>query len=237
MFAHEYGHDLGLPDHYDTSGGGENGVNWWTLMAQSRYSAAGDQSIGERAADLGAWDKLQLGWLDYEVAVAGQNRTFVLGPHEYQTAKAQALVVVLPKKRVTTDYGKPAAGTQMWWSAKGDNHDNTLTRTLDLTGKSSAALTLKARFDIEAAASTTVRVRLRRRSARRTALDGTVGGKPFSHDGEGNAHRRQLRRPRLDRRSAWTPSPASRSQLRFRYRTDSRPRATRTGPLFADEIK
>ena len=26
MFAHEYGHDLGLPDHYDTAGGGDNAV-------------------------------------------------------------------------------------------------------------------------------------------------------------------------------------------------------------------
>ena len=39
VFAHEYGHDLGLPDHYDTAGG-DNAVNWWTLMAQSRVSAA-----------------------------------------------------------------------------------------------------------------------------------------------------------------------------------------------------
>ena len=33
VFAHEYGHDLGLPDHYDTAGGPDNAVNWWTLMA------------------------------------------------------------------------------------------------------------------------------------------------------------------------------------------------------------
>ena len=38
--------------------------------------------------DLGAWDKLQLGWLDYETVVAGQNKTLDLGPHEYNTAKA-----------------------------------------------------------------------------------------------------------------------------------------------------
>ena len=67
VFFHEYGHDLGLPDHYDTSGlPSQNPVNWWTIMAQSRVGAKGDQGIGLHGADLGAWDKLQLGWLDYE---------------------------------------------------------------------------------------------------------------------------------------------------------------------------
>src|SRR5690606_16417870 len=32
VFAHEFGHDLGLPDLYDTSGG-ENGTGFWTLMS------------------------------------------------------------------------------------------------------------------------------------------------------------------------------------------------------------
>ena len=71
-------------------------------MAQSRVSAPEDQGIGTRAADLGAWDKLQLGWLDYEIVAAGQNRTLDLGPHEYNSAKPQGVVVVLPKKQVVT---------------------------------------------------------------------------------------------------------------------------------------
>ena len=99
VFAHEYGHDLGLPDEYDTSGAPvENGVNWWTIMAQSRVGKPTDGGIGEQAADFNAWDKLQLGWLDYEIVAAGQNRTVELGPHEYNTKKAQSLVVTLPKK-------------------------------------------------------------------------------------------------------------------------------------------
>ena len=35
VFSHEFGHDLGLPDEYDTSGntgGAENSTAWWTIM-------------------------------------------------------------------------------------------------------------------------------------------------------------------------------------------------------------
>ena len=45
-------------------------------------------------------------------SVAGQNRTLDLGPHEYNSDKAQGLVVVLPDKSVTHDVGAPAAGHQ-----------------------------------------------------------------------------------------------------------------------------
>ena len=48
VFAHEYGHDLGLPDLYDTASGGAQPVEFWSLMSQSRLSAAGDQGIGTR---------------------------------------------------------------------------------------------------------------------------------------------------------------------------------------------
>src|SRR5690606_38478529 len=112
--AHEYGHDLGLPDHYDTAGGG-NGVEWWSLMAQSRVSAEGEP-IGTRAADLSAWDKLVLGWLDYELVFHGETKTIDLGPHEYNSAKPQAAIVVLPEKPVTFEYGTPFAGDRMFWS-------------------------------------------------------------------------------------------------------------------------
>ena len=42
VFYHEYGHDLGLPDDYDTTGGGDNNNEYWTLMAQSRLGAKND---------------------------------------------------------------------------------------------------------------------------------------------------------------------------------------------------
>jgi immune inhibitor A len=148
VFAHEYGHDLGLPDHYDTAGGPDNAVSWWTIMAQSRESAPGDQGIGTRASDMGAWDKLQLGWLDYEVAAAGQTKTYDLGPHEYNSAKPQGLVVVLPKKPVDTNFGAPAEGSKQWWSGQGDDYEATLTRPVTLPA-GTATLSFKANWNIE----------------------------------------------------------------------------------------
>ena len=81
VFVHEYGHDLGLPDAYDTSGGGDNNNEHWTLMAQSRLNAEGEP-LGTRPGDFGAWEKLQLGWLDYEVVAHDDTRSLDLGPQD-----------------------------------------------------------------------------------------------------------------------------------------------------------
>jgi immune inhibitor A len=147
VFYHEYGHDLGLPDDYNL-GGGDNNNEHWTLMAQSRLGAKDDEGIGERGGDLGAWNKLQLGWLDYETVLAGQKRTLNLGPQEYNSAKPQAAVVVLPKKKVTTELGAPAAGTKQFYSGSGDDYTATLARQVDVPAGTSA-LTFRTRYDVE----------------------------------------------------------------------------------------
>jgi len=148
VVAHEYGHDLGLPDHYDTAASGDNPVSWWTLMAQSRVSDTGDQGLGTWAADLGVWDKLQLGWLDYETVVAGQTRTLDLGPHEYNSAKAQGVAVVLPDKQVSTALTKPAAGSKQWWSGAGDDYRASMSRTIAVPA-AGGTLKLSAAYNIE----------------------------------------------------------------------------------------
>ena len=66
VFAHEYGHDLGLPDLYDYDG--ENGTGFWTLMSVRLLAGRGQGHDRQQAAHMGAWEKFQLGWLKYEVA-------------------------------------------------------------------------------------------------------------------------------------------------------------------------
>ncbi|MGL4743440.1 MAG: immune inhibitor A domain-containing protein [Dermatophilaceae bacterium] len=158
VFYHEYGHDLGLVDEYNTgtgctsdlSAGGDcdNSNGFWSLMTQSRLGAKDDDGVGERGGDLGAWNKLQLGWLDYETVVAGRQRTLDLGPQEYNSTKPQAAVVVLPKKKVETDLGEPAGGDGQVYSGSGDDYEGTLETEVAVPAGSSA-LTFTTRFDIE----------------------------------------------------------------------------------------
>jgi immune inhibitor A len=79
---------------------------------------------------------------------AGQPRTIDLGPHEFHTAKPQGVVVVLPKKPVTTQHGTPAGGERQWWSGTGNRLDNAMTRQVTLPA-GTAALTFQARWNIE----------------------------------------------------------------------------------------
>ncbi|MFF5366570.1 immune inhibitor A domain-containing protein [Streptomyces sp. NPDC013187] len=182
VYAHEYGHDLGLPDHYDTSGG-ENSTGFWTLMSSGSWLGTGKNEIGDLPGDMTAWDKLQLGWLNYDKAKAGVNSWHKLGVAEYNTKHKQALVVDLPKKAVTTELVTPAEGKTQWWSGSGDNLKNTLTRSVDLTGKSKAQLTLDGWYEIEANYDYLYTEVSTDGGANWTALDGTVDGQPIPRDG------------------------------------------------------
>jgi immune inhibitor A len=184
VFTHEYTHDLGLPDDYDTSGLGDNNNEYWTLMAQSRLNAAGEP-LGTRPGDLGAWNKLQLGWLDYTAVKAGQKKVVKLGPEEYNNKKPQAVVVSLPEKSVTTDLGQPFAGTKQFFSGNADGLNTTLTHDIDLTGKTSGSVTVKGRYSIEQDYDYLYFEASADGGSTWTPLNGTVGGAPLPVDSSG----------------------------------------------------
>jgi len=232
VFTHEFGHDLGLPDHYDTAGG-DNGVEFWNLMAQSRLNGAGEP-LGTRAGDLSAWDKLQLGWLNYKTVKAGQVRTVDLGPHEYNTTKPQAIVDVLPDKKVTTNLGAPFSGKKQYFSGNADNLNTSLSLPVDLTGKKEGVFKLRGRYEIEAGYDYLYAQSSTDGGKTWTTLNGTIDGKPFGKDGGGQ--------PAIDGSSKgkWVkirvPLPnlvGKKGLVRLNYRTDG---GFSAGGFFGDDL-
>jgi immune inhibitor A len=150
VFVHEYGHDLGLPDYYDTAGG-DNGVGFWSVMASGSWLSHGTDDIGSTPGYMDPYSKLFLGWLNYSTVEWNSGTTQVtLGPAgDNNGPKAQAVVVNLPPQTQTTSYNTPYAGSYEWWGGSADDLNTTLARTLDLTGTTSASITAKAWYDIE----------------------------------------------------------------------------------------
>ncbi len=60
VFAHEYGHAIGLPDLYDTDYSSD-GIGNWCLMAGGSWNGPGQN--GASPAHMSAWCKIRKGWL------------------------------------------------------------------------------------------------------------------------------------------------------------------------------
>ena len=152
VFAHEYGHDLGLPDHYDTAGG-TNGTGYWTIMSSGSYLGDGGESVGERPGDFSAWDKLQLGWLSYDLAEVGKFSVHKVGPAEAATKAAQAVVIPLPaNQNFRYEYDAlavAAANGKVWYSGSANTYEASMIRSIDVPA-TNATLSMRMAFNMEA---------------------------------------------------------------------------------------
>ena len=153
VFTHEFGHDLGLPDLYDTSGnvgGAENSTGFWTLYSSGSYGNSGipEDGIGSKPIPMSAYEKIFLGWSNYTLVDYGQRASVRLGPSNYNTKAAQQLVLVLPDKAVDFPVGDPYSGDYFYFSGSGNNLDNTMTRSVSLPA-GAVSLTAKVKYNIE----------------------------------------------------------------------------------------
>ncbi|WP_433743881.1 immune inhibitor A domain-containing protein [Falsibacillus pallidus] len=155
VFAHEYGHDLGLPDEYDTqySGAGE-AIGYWSIMASGSWSGA---VPGTEPSGFSAWSKEFLqaahggNWLKAaEVNLEDIDKDgmeALLDQANTKGTNLDALRVNLPKKETVVN--TPYSGDSEYFSGSGNNLDNSLAFDLDLTNGSSAALNFKTWYQIE----------------------------------------------------------------------------------------
>ena len=131
VFSHEFAHDLGIPDYYDTQGG-DNGTGFWTLMSRGSWMGHGGDNIGTTPDHMGAPDKLYLGWYGAnDLAVvdgAGAPQTVNLGPSYHATdAGAQAVAVTMPQGHTTVNVVAPDQGSRYLYSGNGNDRIATAT--------------------------------------------------------------------------------------------------------------
>lgn len=77
VMCHEFGHNLGAPDYYDTSGSNA-GTGYWDLMASGSWNGI----LGNRPAHFTAYQKAEFGWMDLtELETPGEKTLNPLHTH------------------------------------------------------------------------------------------------------------------------------------------------------------
>ncbi|PLR96067.1 immune inhibitor A domain-containing protein [Bacillus sp. T33-2] len=157
VFAHEFGHDLGLPDEYDTqySGHGEP-VASWSIMSGGSWNGkiAGTEAPSFSPQNKEFFQKTMGGnWAKItEVNYDQINRFGVAAVIDQSTTKSKNPGIVkvnLPDKEVKSPI-QPQNGQYYYHSTKGDNiHTVLKTPEFDLTGKTNAEFKFKANYEIE----------------------------------------------------------------------------------------
>jgi immune inhibitor A len=148
VFSHEFGHDLGLPDQYDTTYGGESPSAFWTLMASGSWLGR-EYGLDTQPAPMNAWDKWALGWNSPKVVNRGKTVTTTLQPAATGDLTKTSVMVKLPNGKHSIELsGKD--GSLEWWSNMGDGLDNTLTtKNKVLMPNGSPTLSMNTWYEIE----------------------------------------------------------------------------------------
>ncbi|RUQ30604.1 M6 family metalloprotease domain-containing protein [Peribacillus cavernae] len=156
VFAHEFGHDLGLPDEYDTqySGHGEP-VASWSIMSGGSWNGeiAGTTPTSFSPQNKEFFQKVMGGnWANItEVDYKDIDKFGVASVIDQSVTKSKKPGIVkvnLPEKQVKGI--EPAFGEKYYYSTKGDNLHTTLeTPEFDLTNATSAKFDYKAWYQVE----------------------------------------------------------------------------------------
>ncbi|MGB0101436.1 MAG: immune inhibitor A domain-containing protein, partial [Nocardioides sp.] len=156
VFAHEFAHDLGLPDYYDTNGG-DNGNGFWTLMDSGSWLGHGDGSIGSSAGHMGPTEKLFLGWYGAQArdgfedlavvdGLADDPTEVTLGPSYHATDRKQAVLVTLPDGNESAE--GPLSGDYLYSGTRDGTSVTATSPTISLP-EGSPELSARVAYSIE----------------------------------------------------------------------------------------
>lgn len=129
VFAHEFGHDIGIPDLYDRDSS-SHGAGDWCVMASGSWIEGGG-----RPSHISAWGKIRMGWISPEIIAkpvqslkipASSEKAFAL-KIPIGEIDSQEYFLLENRRRVGFDDKIPAEGLLIWHidEEKGDNDDET----------------------------------------------------------------------------------------------------------------
>lgn len=153
--THEYGHDLGLPDEYDTQSSGEGEpVQYWSMMARGSWAGL---IPGSEPSNFSPWGKQFLqasmggNWLHGSTIsladLADGPQTFLLDQGSSKGTNNEFVRVNLPAKSLLMI--EPFSGGYEFFSQAGDDLNTSMSVAVDLTNATSAQLDFKAWYQIE----------------------------------------------------------------------------------------
>lgn len=154
VFAHEFGHDLGLPDEYDTqyTGTGE-AVAYWSIMASGSWAGAvgGTEPTGFSPFAKEMLQNIHGGnWLSgttlHADDITSTGETVLLDEAVTKGKNNDAVRIDLPGKLKVLN---TPTGEFEYYGGKGDEVDHKMVATVDLTGATIATLDFDAWYDIE----------------------------------------------------------------------------------------
>ncbi|MCM3567430.1 immune inhibitor A domain-containing protein [Neobacillus mesonae] len=155
VFAHEFGHDLGLPDEYDTvySGAGE-AIGYWSIMSAGSWAGdiPGTEPSGFSPFAREMLQNLHGGnWLSgttlHADKITKEGTTVLLDEGATKGTNNDTVRIDLPDK--VNLLNTPKGGEYEYYGGKGDEADHKMAAEVDLTNVSKASLDFDAWYNIE----------------------------------------------------------------------------------------
>jgi M6 family metalloprotease-like protein len=129
VFAHEWGHALGLPDFYDVDGTSE-GLGYWDVMASGSWNSV--HRPGDSPAHMNPWSKYALGWLTPTLVVdrlvKEPIQPVATSPTVYQLLPGSPFsggeyFLVENRQKIGFDVGLPGSGLAIWHIDESKNYN------------------------------------------------------------------------------------------------------------------
>lgn len=156
VFSHELGHDLGMPDEYDTqySSSIREPIGYWSLMSSGSWAGKipGTQPTGISPYGRQLMQARWGGKWQNQTEINYEDLTSKGVTIDLQQANKTGDTIKVNLPDIETEITKPVSGQNMYWGGKGVDDNNLITSmniNLDLTNTQDPTLKFKTWYDIE----------------------------------------------------------------------------------------